>query len=144
MNKIDIELDHDARILSIRIVGEVTDERALREIPQTWVDHPQVREYNSIIDLSRDHGAISWDAVAEIADKWHAFVGPEDTGRQTALVVRDALWETIVNIIATRFPHRRFDAFRTVEDARRWIEAKNRATLGNERPQPPDCDLEQT
>lgn len=142
MNEIEIELDHEARILSIRIVGDVTDERALQKIPQTWRDHPEVREYDSIIDLTRDHGAISWGAVAAIADKWHAFVGPADSGRQTALVVRDALWETIVTVIATRFPHRRFEAFRTTEDARRWLEAKNRATLDDERPQPPDCDLD--
>ncbi len=122
-NKIDIELDRKARILTIRIVGEVTDERALREIPRIWRDHPEVRDCDSIIDLTRDHGAITWDAVTEIANKWHAFAGAADIGRRTAVVVRNALWETIVSVIAMRFPRRRFDAFRTIDDARRWLEA---------------------
>ena len=125
MNKIDFELDQNLRTLIIRIIGEVTDQRALREIPRIWKEHPEVRDYDSIIDLSRDHGTITWEAIAEIMDKWRAFVGTADTGRRTAVVVRNALWETIVGVIAARFPQRRFDAFRTVDDARRWLAAQS-------------------
>ena len=121
MNEIGFELDQNARILTIRIVGEVTGDKALREIPRIWKDHPEVRDYDSIIDLTLDHGAITWEAVSRIAEEWHAFSGAAEASRRTALVVRVALWQTIVSVIATRFPQRRFDAFRTIEDARAWV-----------------------
>ncbi|HUH85290.1 MAG TPA: hypothetical protein VLX85_11810 [Stellaceae bacterium] len=129
MDQINFELDHGARILTIHVVGEIPDRRALRDIPQIWKDHPEVRDYDSVIDLTHDQGAITWDAISQIADEWHAFAGAADATRRTAVVVRSTIWKPIVTAIAARFPNRRFDAFRTDEDARKWIIA-NSASRG--------------
>ena len=127
MGKILSELDSSASILTIRVVGEVKDAQAIREIPLIWEEHPETRTYDSIIDLLLDEGSISWEAIVEIAAKWNSFARDADLGRRSAIVVRNDLWDAIVKAIATRFPARRFAIFNTAEEARRWIESRSNA-----------------
>lgn len=115
------QIDKQARILTIKIVGEVTDARALRDIPRIWQLDPEIPGYDSIIDLRLDEGTISWNAVSEIAEKWHAYPRGAEAGRRTAVVVRSDLWDPIVAMIAKSFPKRHFETFRSPEDARSWI-----------------------
>lgn len=121
MDEITLELDQSARIFTVHVVGNVTNAQALRDISRVWEEHPEVSGYDSIIDLTHDHRSITWDTVAEIEDRRRAFVGAANPGCRTAVVVRNALWKTIVSVIRWRFPEGHFRAFKSINDARRWM-----------------------
>ena len=119
--QIQFEIDHQARTLSIAIIGEVSGRQALREIPKIWEHHPETRGYHCVVDLMRDEGALPWGAVREISEKWRAFAEMKDAGARTALVVRDKFWEKLADVVAPLFPARTFAVFRNMDDARAWL-----------------------
>ena len=118
---IDVQVDHAARLLVISVIGEVVDDTALREVPRIWLRHPEVLAYDSLIDLTRDAGRISWDAVSTIAERWRHFAGERDRGRRTALVVRNEQWESYAGAIAAIFQNRVFKVCRSLAEARTWL-----------------------
>jgi hypothetical protein len=121
LGQIAYQVDKNARILTIKVVGEVSDARALRDIPRIWERDPAIVGYDSVIDLRLDEGTISWESISQIAEKWQRFAGSAAATRRTAVVVRSDLWDPIVAMIAERFPNRPFKTFRTLEDARLWL-----------------------
>lgn len=118
------EVDDEERLLVIEVVGDVHNEKALRDFPAIWWQHPQVADYDSLLDLTYDHGLISWPAIHDIAAQWHSFSAGRDHGCRTAVVVRDDQWEAYVLVLAAIFPHRLFKVFRSEADARLWLHAR--------------------
>ena len=119
--RIEARVDPAARLLVISVVGDVPDDAALHDVPRIWERHPEIVDYDSVIDLTRDAGRISWDAIGAIAERWRAFAGGHDRGRRTAIVVRDRQWATYAEAIAAMFAPRTFKIFRTVAEARAWL-----------------------
>jgi len=125
-DRIDYQIDQAARLLEMSIVGDISDDRALQEIPDIWRRYPEIAGYDSLVDLRADTGLISWRATRAIAGLWRSFAGDRDRGRRTALIVRNADWEVYARAIARLFPNRTFRTYRDVEPARAWLRDQER------------------
>lgn len=115
-------VDDQARIVMVSIVGDVHDMTALEDLPKIWRAHPQIADYDSLLDLTRDAGRISWNAMRKIAQQWEAFSVRRDHGCRTAVVIRNDQWEAYARVLASIFPNRIFKTHRTIADARRWLD----------------------
>ena len=118
------EVDDAARLLTVTVIGDVHDDRALTDVPAIWRRHPQVVDYDSLIDLTRDGGRISWGAIRKIAEQWNEFTLGRDHGRHTAIAVRNDQWDSYARVLATIFPRRAFKTFRSVPAAKLWIASR--------------------
>lgn len=118
------DVDDDARLLTITVFGDVHDDKAFRDVPAIWRRDPQVAAYDSLLDLTRDGGRISWGAIREIARQWDEFSAGRDHGRHTAVVVRNDQWEAYARVLATIFPQRVFKTFQSVAAAKLWLASR--------------------
>jgi hypothetical protein len=75
-----------------------------------------------ICDMQEFAGNIDFDDIRALADAWRLFCRGPDLGKRTAVVSHDRFAPLYLKAIALRFPGRELAAFRTLEDAQRWLD----------------------
>lgn len=123
------QVEPENHLLHVSVIGDVPDADALRDGPGIWQRHPEVVDYNTLLDLTRDHGRISWDTIRTIARQWTEFSAGRDCGRRTAVLIRGDEWEAYARVLATIFADRAFKTFRSAADARVWLRGSGRASV---------------
>lgn len=125
MSSIDYEIDRPARRVVIRFSGDVDGALLHAKMDTLWRELPEIATFDSLCDMREFNGNIGFDAIRSIAEAWRMFCGDSDVGRRTAVVSLDRFAPLYLRAIALCFEGRELAAFRSLNEAERWLDRRN-------------------
>lgn len=118
---IEWKVDHERRLLEIRLIGDVTGEMMLAEIPNIWAQHPEVIAYDDLIDGIAYTGTIEHSHHQAIAEAWRRFASGRERPKRVALLSMDPMTRMMAKVLAELFLRREFAVFARREAALEWL-----------------------
>lgn len=116
-------VDFRQSLLTIRLQGGVTDDDLSTGIPRIWGGHPDVLEFDTIVDARHltGEGKYGWRGLRDVARDWRHFAKGRDAGTKAAIVLGDTLLTKLVRAIAFDYPGTVFRIFLDVDEAKAWL-----------------------
>ena len=121
MPPIDHDIDPAQRLYTVHVLGDVDGRELLHELPRFWREHPELVEYDHLIDAMHYTGTISIEDARALAKLWYDATGGSDVGGRTAIASPDRFADLWIALLDNYFPSRRFAAFPTLAGAFAWL-----------------------
>ncbi len=125
MGTIDYELDRDRQRVLIRFEGDIDGRTLQKAMADLWHAQPQIASYDTVCDMTTFTGDFGFDDIRTLSEAWKLFCSGADRGRRTAVVSQDRFAPMYIKAIALCFSGRHLAVFRSLGEARRWLDRAN-------------------
>ncbi len=125
-NRVSISADHDARIIIIRVVGNVEGSDFVETVMSRFADFNDPWAYAHLLDFRHKESMTLSEDVERLA-KWWEDLRAGRTGEYTAVVTTDPVFKARMSFFKTVFPDRVIQGFDTMDEGLDWL--KSRAPL---------------
>jgi hypothetical protein len=121
--RVTLTVDHDARIIFVRYIGEVDGQTITERSISQFSDVENVWEYDAIFDLRRFDGVLLSPEVQELGERWRELVSGRDAERRSAIITSDPFLIARLPVTRQRFPGRTIEIFATFDEGLEWIKS---------------------